>query len=199
MDDTDWATLVTTPTGGCLREWSGAVLKKIYLTPSYRMLNLFVCFNVEPKGRTSEVITETGYLLYVIGTGQPIDIPLTIYRHMLDALRRASTTSLSSGDHISRILISQGVAISPQDSIVKGRGKITYRSMGLFASHVDDSGEDDPVQGEAATKTRPQFDPHYDSQMPAYFQDFENHLFDQSTQIELIENCMDSQFQEVFA
>ena len=120
MDDTDWDAVVTTLTGGRRREWSGGVLKQKYFTPSYRMLNLFVCFNVEPKGRTSEVIMETGYLLYVIGTEQPIDLPLTIYRHMLDALRGASTTSFPFGAFITRILIFKGVAISPQDSIVKG-------------------------------------------------------------------------------
>ena len=68
-DDTDWDVVVTTLIGGRHCEWSGGVLKQKYLTPSYRMLNLFVCFNVEPNRRTFEVIMETGYLLYVLGTG----------------------------------------------------------------------------------------------------------------------------------
>ena len=68
VDDTDWSAVVTALTGGRRHEWTRRVLKQKYLTPSYRMLNILVCSNLEPKGRTSEVIMETGYLLYVIGT-----------------------------------------------------------------------------------------------------------------------------------
>ena len=35
--------------------------------------------------------------------------------------------------------------------------------------------------------------------MLGYFQDFENRLYDQSIQIELLENRVDTQFHEVFA
>ena len=140
---------------------------------------------------------ETDFLLYVIGTGQPIDLPLVIFYHMLSALDGTKTTSLSYGILISSILFSKGVAVGPQDSIVRRRGSITYRTVSLSASHVqsDDSDAENEDQGAAAAKAPPQFDP----QMPAYFQDFENHLYDQSTQIEMLENRVDSQFTEVFA
>lgn len=73
-------------------------------------------------------------------------------------------------------------------------------TVSLSSSHVqfDDSEEED--QGAAAeeaddTATPPQ----YDQQMPGYFQDFEKHLFDQSTHIEMLENRVDAKFQKVFA
>jgi hypothetical protein len=159
VDTTDWDEVITTLTGGRKRAWPGGVLKQKFLTPSYRMLNLFVCFNLEPKGRTSEVIMETGHLLYLIGTGQPIDIPLTIYRHMVAAPLGASTTSLPYGALITRILTSRGVAVGPHDYIVKGRGPITYRTVSLSSAHVDDSGDEALDPGEAAAPVDPQF--HY--------------------------------------
>ena len=132
------------------------------------MLNLFACSNLEPKGRSSKVIMmETGFLLYVIGTGQPIDLPLVIFDHMLSALDGAKTTSLPYGILISRILFSKGVAVGPQDSIVRGRGPITYRTVSLSASHVqsDDNDAKNEDQGAAAAEDPSQFDP----QMSAYF------------------------------
>ena len=113
---------------------------------------------------------------------------------MLAALKSASTTSLPFGVLLSRLIISHGIAIGPHDSIVKGRGPITHRTVNQSTSHVDDSGKEGPDQGDAARE----FDPH-DPHLPDYFQEFENRLFDQSTQIELLEHRMASQFQDVFA
>lgn len=133
------------------------------------MLNLFACSNLEPKGRSSEVIMETDFLLYVIGTGQPIDLPLVIFNHMLTALDGAKTTSLPYGILISRILFSHGVAVGPLDNIVHGRGPITFRIVSMSASHVQfgDSDAENEDQGAVTVEASPQFDP----QMPAYFQD----------------------------
>ena len=75
-DNRDWKAIATTLTDGLRWEWLGGIIKQRYLTPSYRMLNMFACSNLEPKGRSSEVIMETDFLLYVIGIGQPIDLPL---------------------------------------------------------------------------------------------------------------------------
>ena len=66
-DNTDWD-VVATILCGRRREWLGGVLKQKFLTPSNHILNIFAYFNVEPKGRTSEIIMETGYLLYMIRT-----------------------------------------------------------------------------------------------------------------------------------
>ena len=79
---------------------------------------------------------ETGYLLYMIGTWQPIDLPLAIFKHILNALEGAKTTSLSYGILVSRILLSHGVAVGPHDTIVRGKGKITHRTVSLSTSHV---------------------------------------------------------------
>ena len=116
--------IATTLTSGRRRDCLGGILKLKYLTPSYRMLILFAYSNLEPEGCMSEVIMEIGFLLYVIGTGQPIDLPLMIFNHMLNALDGAKTTSLPYGVLISRIRFTHGVAVGPQDSIVRGRGTV---------------------------------------------------------------------------
>lgn len=122
-DNTDWD-VVATILCGRRREWLGGVLKQKFLTPSNHILNIFAYFNVEPKGRTSKITMETGYLLYMIRTGQPIDLPLAIFKHMLNALQGAKTTSLPYDILVTRILFSHGVGIGPHDDIVRRRGKL---------------------------------------------------------------------------
>ena len=102
---------------------------------------------------------------------------------------------------MSRILLSHGVAVGPHDGIVRGKGKITYHTVSLSTSHInsDDSDAENEAHGAAAKEVDDPAAPQFDQQMPGYFQDFENRLYDQSTQIELLGNRVDSQFQEVFA
>lgn len=68
--------------------------KQMELNPSYRILNIFISHNVEPKGHTSELYHEVGNLLYAIGTSLPINLPLAIYKHMLRTLTVAKNVSL---------------------------------------------------------------------------------------------------------
>ena len=124
-----------------------------------------------------------------------MDLPLAIF-HMLSAIDGAKTASLPYGILVSRILLSDGVDVGPYDDVVRGKGKITYRTISLSASHIhsDDSDAENEAQRAAAEEADDLVTAQFEHQMPGYFQDFENRLYDQSTQIELLENKVDTQF-----
>lgn len=79
------------------------------MTGDYRLLNRFVCHNLEPRGRTSNVNQKNGYLLYTIGTGKSINVPLVIVNGMLRMLNAAKNATLPYGVLITQFLMYKGV------------------------------------------------------------------------------------------
>lgn len=59
------------------------------------------------------------------------------------------------------ILFSHGVVVRPDDTIVHGTGKITYRIVSLSLSHVQsaDSEGEEEYEGAAADEAPPMYDP----------------------------------------
>ena len=63
--------------------WNTPYLKISSLTASYRLLNTFVCCNIEPRSHKSDLLYPQAFLLYSLGTGTSVDIPLTILESMV--------------------------------------------------------------------------------------------------------------------
>lgn len=53
---------------------------------------------------------------------------------------------------MTRILFSHGVEIGPHDDIVRGRGKITYRTASLSSSHVQSDDNEAEEEEEVAAE-----------------------------------------------
>lgn len=80
----------------------------------------------------------------MIGSGQPIDLPLAIFKRMLKALQEAKNASLPYGILVARILFSHGIVAEPFDDLLHGKGRITYRTLEMSSSHVlSDDSEDE--------------------------------------------------------
>ena len=81
----DYDAVATTLCGRETR-WVDSVLQHGRLTVEYRFLNLFVCYNLETHGHTSDVSKKNAYLLYAIGTGKRINVPLVVLLVMMKLL-----------------------------------------------------------------------------------------------------------------
>lgn len=66
---------VTTTLCGRETEWNSEVLYTHELIVDYRILNIFVCHTIEPRGETSDIYYSQAYLLYATGMGLNVDIP----------------------------------------------------------------------------------------------------------------------------
>lgn len=113
---------------------------------------------------------------------------------MLKALQATINASVLYGILVTWVLFSHGVVLEPYDDLLHGKGKITCGALYLSSSHVRFVDSEDEEEEEEAVEEENVAPPQYDQQMPTYFQDFENRLFDQSTQIEMLEHRVDEQF-----
>ena len=68
-----------------------------------------MCHNLEPRGHTSDVNQKNGYLLYAIGAGKRINVPLVIVNGMLRMLNAAKNATLPYGVLITQFFMYKGV------------------------------------------------------------------------------------------
>ncbi|KAJ8624563.1 hypothetical protein MRB53_033093 [Persea americana] len=104
-------------------DWIGGALSQNKLTDSYRLLNIFIHHNVNPKGHKG-VTKEDKYLLYYIGTQRTVDLPLALFR----GVAKLQTASLNAvfpfPGLISKMLIDMGEEAKTNEDVIIPKQKI---------------------------------------------------------------------------
>ncbi|KAJ8615011.1 hypothetical protein MRB53_004213 [Persea americana] len=84
--------------------WVGGDTAHHKLTESYRLLNIFIRHNVNPKV-SKRVTKEDGHLLYCIGTQRRVDLPLAVFRGMAKLHSASHNVALPFPGVISKLLV----------------------------------------------------------------------------------------------
>ncbi|RWR77718.1 hypothetical protein CKAN_00621900 [Cinnamomum micranthum f. kanehirae] len=106
------------------------------LTTDYRLLNTFVCNNIEPRSHQSDLLYPQAFLLYSLGTGNSVDIPLTILESMLRIHHELRKLTLPFGAIICKMMIEAGCKAYTHELPVAKRQKIDYRTSAMSDTHV---------------------------------------------------------------
>lgn len=132
--------------------WIGGSLNQNRHTDSYRLLNIFIRHNVNPKG-SKAIPKEVGYLLYCIGTGKIVDLPLAVFRGMA----KMQTASLNALLHfpglISKKLVDFGKEDEQTEDVIIPKQKIDRYTFDQSKFHLtlidlEDDNDDDDVEGD---------------------------------------------------
>ncbi|CAK9165337.1 unnamed protein product [Ilex paraguariensis] len=106
---------------------------KIYqkdLHLAYRMLNIIVACNINPKGHIAELGYDRAQLLYAIGKGACIDLPHYIFQLIINAYElQDSRQSLSFRILITNIVKTYGVVIEPRELYTAAMGMINEGTL----------------------------------------------------------------------
>ncbi|RWR73459.1 hypothetical protein CKAN_00173800 [Cinnamomum micranthum f. kanehirae] len=169
-------------------EWDTPVLKISDLTSDYRTLNTFVCNNIEPRSHTSDLAYEQAFLLYCLGIGTSVDIPLTIFESMLRVYHEPRKLTLPFDALICKLMIEAGCRVYTHELPVTRRQKIDGRTLAMSNTHLRRRlrGERAPVQADDA-----EVDSIEDRLLA-----IENAAFDQSVQIEQLEERVATRFSD---
>lgn len=169
--------------------WDSPVLKIFGLTSDYRLLNTFVCHNIEPRGHTSDLLYPQAFLLYSLGTGTSVDVPQTILDSMLRIYDKTRKLTLPFGAMICKLLIEAGCQVYRHELLVSRKQKIDGMTKAMFNTHVRGR-----LQGEQA---RVQADEEVEYSIENRLLAIENVVFDQSVQIEHLEEKVTSGYSDI--
>lgn len=166
------------------------VLKIFGLTTDYRLLNTFVCYNIEPRSHRSDLIYSQAFLLYSLGTSTSVDIPQAILESMLRVYNEPRKITLPFGAMICKLMIEKGCQAYSHELPVARRQVIDGRTKAMSDTHVarhlqrgqapneaDDDAEADSIENRLLA--------------------IENAVFDQSIQIEQLDERMATGFSDI--
>lgn len=117
-------------------EWNSLVLKISYLMSDYRLLDTFVCHNIEPRDHIFYLIYPQTFLLYSLGTSDAIGIPKTILDSMVRIYDELRKLILPFGAMIYKILIEADFQAYKHEVPVSCRQKINGRTKSMSDTHV---------------------------------------------------------------
>ncbi|KAJ8630437.1 hypothetical protein MRB53_023760 [Persea americana] len=136
--------------------WVGGSLNQNKLIESYRLLNIFIRHNVNTKG-SKAIPKDNGYLLYCIGTGKTVDLPLVVLRGMTKMQSASLNALLPFPGLISKMFVDLGKVAEHTEDIIIPTQKIDKFTLDESKSHLkatdledDDSDDDADLEGDQA-------------------------------------------------
>lgn len=130
---------------GARHLWPSGVLAHGDLLPKYRFLNWFYYANMEPRGHTTTINHQQGTVLYRIGMGNNINVPLMIYIVMVKISSAVKNATLP----YTCFLLSKKVTKRPHDEMKRLRGPINQRTLQQASADIDEGGNEDQPEEEA--------------------------------------------------
>lgn len=116
--------------------WVPPVLKISGLSIDYRLLNIFVCHNMEPRGHSFDLFYPQACLLYALATGTSVDVPQTILAFMLQIYDETRKLTLAFGAMICKLLTAAGCQVYQHDLPISKRQKIDRWTKSMSNTHV---------------------------------------------------------------
>ncbi|GFY89381.1 hypothetical protein Acr_06g0013210 [Actinidia rufa] len=148
---------------GFPRQWVDGLIYQNELTLEYRLLNIIVCANIEPRGHSSDISRERGFVLFAIGRGMSIDLPAMVFRTMAKIPKSTTTIGLPFGLFITQYLESKRTPWTGEERKIKVAKPINKTTLARSESHVheqpgglrgDDGDVDVTVAGELPLEER---------------------------------------------
>ena len=90
----------------------------------FRLLNLIVCYNIEPRGHHTNINHERGYLLYAIANNLHVDLPAFMIQQMYRTSGSARNVGMPFGLLLTRFLASKRVPDFANDTYVEVNKKL---------------------------------------------------------------------------
>ena len=135
IPDLDLDAIGTFLTGGPY-VWPGGNLPHSLLLLNFRLLNLIVCANIEPRGHHTDISQERGYLLYAIANNQQVDLPAFMVQQIYRTSGTARNVGMPFGLLLTRFLASKRVPEFADDTYVEVTKKLTAQTMHQSEAHV---------------------------------------------------------------